>query len=105
MVLPHLSGDERRVSNNHVERAPYILGDILRLGKVVKHEAWVLRPLGVKLNVNCVGARGRGGFDVGMPTPLSVENSKQVPINLLQIDHQRDIRTGARSGGKDSCDS
>lgn len=45
----HLSGDERRVNNDHIKRTPHFLGDILRLGEVVQYETGVLCPLGVQL--------------------------------------------------------
>lgn len=66
VVTPHLSRDERRVSDDHIERAPHVLGDILRFGEVVKHETRVLRPLDVKLNADFVGAHEGGGSNVGM---------------------------------------
>lgn len=69
VVVPHLSRDEGRVSNDHIELAPHVLGNILRLGEVVEHETRVLRPLGVKLNAHVNGAYGRGRFGVGMTTP------------------------------------
>ncbi len=59
LVLPHLSGDEGRVSNDHVECAPYCLGDVVRLGEVIKYESRVLSPLGVELRV-IGGGRGDG---------------------------------------------
>lgn len=35
LIVPHLSSDERRVSDDHIKRTPYRLGDIFRLGEVV----------------------------------------------------------------------
>jgi len=54
IFFPHLSRNERRVYDNHVESAEELLGKLTILVEVIVDKAWILAKLGV--NVEYLGS-------------------------------------------------